>query len=54
MQCYSYENLSCGASAQYVDIVTNEIVDGEDHCPTGISNYELECVSDAVNSTFDG
>lgn len=54
-QCQDPSNLPCGTSAQCVDTVTGEIVDGNDHCPeSDMSLCELQCVediSDGGNST---
>jgi Ctr copper transporter family len=48
----SASSLPCGTSAQCVDTVTNEVVDGHITCPDGTANCELQCViENADNNT---
>jgi len=55
MQCMSVADLPCGTAAVCVDTVTGNQVPGNDHCPTGTADCELQCLSTQIgNSTFDG
>jgi len=45
----SVSSLSCGTSAQCVDTVTNEVVNGQITCPDGTANCELQCVVESLS-----
>ena len=51
MQCMSVAGLPCGLEAECVDTETGEVVEGDITCPSGMQNCELQCVSEASNST---
>jgi hypothetical protein len=52
MQCRSVADLPCGTSAQCVDPVTGQVVDGADHCPESDKSLcSLECVNSGTTSS---
>lgn len=55
MQCMPVDDLWCGADAQCVDMVTDEVIDGNIMCPeSDTSLCQLECTSQPHNSSSGG
>jgi hypothetical protein len=51
MQCMPTAGLPCGMDAVCVDVTTNEVVPGNEMCPTGTANCALKCEMTPENAT---